>query len=131
MDHRKMLRLPDNFAYILRSGGANLRRIEFKVSYAISVGGVSAVCLIGHDDCGMVGLGKRREAFVSGLVNNAGWERSEAEKNFDTWAPSFEIDDPISFVQAEAQRLSALYPKQLVAPLFYVVGEGLLYQVTR
>ena len=39
MDNRKRLRLPDNFAYIIRSGGANLRYSEFKVSYAIAVGG--------------------------------------------------------------------------------------------
>ncbi|MDI6768868.1 MAG: hypothetical protein QMD04_04255 [Anaerolineales bacterium] len=40
MDNRKSLRMPENFAYILRSGGANLRRSEFKVSYAIAIGGV-------------------------------------------------------------------------------------------
>jgi len=40
MDHRKHLRIPDNFAYIIRTGGANLRYSEFKVSYAIAVGGV-------------------------------------------------------------------------------------------
>lgn len=39
MDNRKVLRIPDNFAYILRTGGANLKRVEFKVSYAIAVGG--------------------------------------------------------------------------------------------
>src|SRR5690349_20749969 len=35
MDHRKHLHMPDNFAYIIRTGGANLRYSEFKVSYAI------------------------------------------------------------------------------------------------
>ena len=37
MDNRKHLRLPENFAYILRSGGGNLRYSEFKVSYAIAL----------------------------------------------------------------------------------------------
>ena len=35
MDNRKSLRIPDNFAFILRAGGANLRYSEFRVSYAI------------------------------------------------------------------------------------------------
>src|SRR5215216_4618315 len=61
MDHRKHLRIPDNFAYIIRAGGANLRYSEFKVSYAIAVGGVGAIALIGHNNCGMVNLVSRRE----------------------------------------------------------------------
>ena len=36
MDNRKHLRIPDNFSFIIRSGGANLRYSEFKVSYAAS-----------------------------------------------------------------------------------------------
>ena len=40
MDNRKHLHIPDNFAFIIRAGGANLRYSEFKVSYAIAVGGV-------------------------------------------------------------------------------------------
>jgi carbonic anhydrase len=38
MDNRKHLNIPDNFAFIIRAGGANLRYSEFKVSYAIAVG---------------------------------------------------------------------------------------------
>jgi len=47
MDNRKHLHMPDNFSYIIRTGGANLRYSEFKVSYAISVGGVRHIALIG------------------------------------------------------------------------------------
>ena len=46
MDHRKKLHIPDNFAYIIRSGGANLRYSEFKISYAIAVGEVKYMALI-------------------------------------------------------------------------------------
>src|SRR6266567_3765282 len=46
MDYRKSLRIPENFAYILRAGGANLRFSEFKVSYAIAVGGVRSIGLV-------------------------------------------------------------------------------------
>ena len=71
MDNRKRLRIPDNFAYVIRSGGANLRYSEFKVSYAIAVGGVKSIALIGHNNCGMVGLTARKEQFVLGLVEKA------------------------------------------------------------
>ena len=37
MDNRKHLHNPDNFAYIIRIGEANLRFSEFKVSYARGV----------------------------------------------------------------------------------------------
>jgi len=82
MDHRKHLRIPDNFAYIIRSGGANLRYSEFKVSYAIAVGGVKAIALIGHNQCGMVNLMARRDLFIQGLVANAGWESEWATEHF-------------------------------------------------
>lgn len=129
MDNRKMLRVPDNFAYILRAGGANLRRSEFKVSFAIAIGGARALALIAHDQCGMVGLTQRREAFVRGLVDHAGWTAENAARHFDERAPDFEVTDAGGFVCAEAQRLSRYYPKLLVAPLFYRVDEGKLYQL--
>ena len=80
MDNRKHLRMPDNFAFIIRSGGANLRYSEFKVAYAIAVGGVKAIALIGHTNCGMVNLVARREQFVQGLIDNGGWDRASAEQ---------------------------------------------------
>lgn len=129
MDNRKMLRLPDNFAYVLRSGGANLRRLEFKVSFAIAVGGVGALALIGHDECGMVGLDTRRGQFIRGLVDRAGWTPHEAADHFDAHAPDFAIADAGVFVLEEARRLRRRYPGILVAPLFYLVREGRLCQV--
>jgi carbonic anhydrase len=129
MDHRKHLRIPDNFAYIIRTGGANLRYSEFKVSYAIAVGGVKAIALIGHTQCGMVNLVARREQFVQGLVNNADWERERAEEHFMNFAPMFEIENEIDFVLREAKRLRVRYPKILVAPLLYKVEDNLLYLI--
>jgi len=127
MDHRKRLRLPQNFAYILRSGGANLRYSEFKVSYAIAVGGVKALALIGHNQCGMVNLNSKREQFVQGLVENAGWEKQSGEDHFRHYAPMFEIGSEIEFVKSEAQRLRLRFPKIIVAPLLYRVEDNLLY----
>lgn len=122
MDSRKHLRIPDNFAFILRTGGANLRLSEFRVSYAIAVGGVRAIALIGHTNCGMSGLAARRGAFVEGLAD-AGWTRAAAEEHFDRHARQHEIGPEDDFVRAEARRLRALYPKVDVAPLLYRIED--------
>lgn len=127
MDNRKHLRLPDNFAFIIRAGGANLRYSEFKVSYAIAIGGVKAIALIGHNNCGMVNLMSKREAFVDGLVDNAGWNGVKAEEHFMYLAPMFEIGNEIDFVLSEAKRLRLQYPKIQIAPLLYRVEDNLLY----
>ncbi len=129
MDNRKHLRLPDNFAYIIRAGGANLRYSEFKVSYAIGVGGVEAIALLGHNQCGMVNLAARRDVFVQGLIDHAGWSREQAEEHFAHYAPLFEIDNEIDFVMSEAQRLRRRYPKVQVAPLLYRVEDNRLYVI--
>ena len=73
MDSRKQLRMPEKFSFVLRAGGANLRYSEFKVSYAIAVGGVRYVALIGHTQCGMVNLAARKNLFTDGMVDGAGW----------------------------------------------------------
>ncbi len=129
MDHRKHLHIPDNFAYIIRAGGANLRYSEFKVSYAIAVGGVQHIALIGHTQCGMVNLMARRAAFIDGLVERAGWARDFAEEHFNNYAPLFEIGNEIDFVLSETKRLRQRYPKVQVAPLLYRLEDNRLYVI--
>lgn len=119
MDSRKHLRIPDNFAFIIRAGGANLRTAEFKVSYAIGVGGVTAIALMGHNDCGMVNLQARKKLFVEGLCKNAGWTKEEAEEHFNGFSPLFEIGNEMDFVLSETNRLRLRYPKIKVAPMLY------------
>lgn len=129
MDHRKHLIIPDNFAYIIRSGGANLRYSEFKVSYAMAIGGVSTIALIGHNNCGMVNLVSRKELFIANLVKNAGWSHEQAEEHFNSFAPMFEIGNEIDFVMSEATRLRHRYPRALVAPMLYKVEDNRLYLI--
>lgn len=125
MDSRKHLRIPDNFAFILRTGGANMRLSEFRVSYAIAVGGVRAIALIGHTNCGMSSLESRRETFIRGLVD-VGWKRASAEEHFDRNAPQHEIGSEADFIRAEACRLRELYPKVDVAPLLYRIEDNMV-----
>jgi len=129
MDNRKHLHIPDNFAYIIRAGGANLRYSEFKVSYAISVGDVRHIVLIGHNNCGMVNLISRKDQFINGLVDKAGWDREWAEEHFMHFAPMFEIGNEIDFVLSEAKRLRLRYPKIMIAPIFYKVDDNKLYLI--
>jgi len=119
MDNRKHLRIPDNFAYIIRAGGANLRYSEFKVSYAIAFDGVKSIALIGHAQCDMVNLMAKKAAFINGLIDNAGWESEAAEDHFNHYAPMFEIGNEVDFVLSEVKRLRLRYPRILVAPLLY------------
>lgn len=127
MDNRKHLHMPDNFAFIIRSGGANLRYSEFKVSYAIAVGQVSCIALIGHNNCGMVNLVSRRSEFIDGLVTTAGWTKEKAEEHFMNYAPMFEINNETEFILSETKRLRLRYPKITIAPLFYLVEDNKLY----
>ena len=129
MENRKSLWIPDNFAFIIRTGGTNLFYHEFQVSYAIGVGGIRHIALIGHDNCGMAGLDKKKNRFIEGLVNNAGWNEEKARAHFENLSPFFEIGDSVPFLVSEVARLKKRYPKVMVAPLFYDVEKGKLLQV--
>ncbi len=129
MDNRKHLHIPDNFAFIIRAGGANLRYSEFKVSYAIAIGSVRHIALIGHNHCGMVNLVSRKEEFIQGLADAAGWDKEWAEQHFDHFAPMFEIGNEVDFIMSEAKRLRLRYPKIQIAPLMYLVEDNRLYLI--
>lgn len=127
MDNRKHLIIPDNFSYIIRTGGANLRHSEFKVSYAIAVGGVRYVALIGHNHCGMVDLHKRKQQFINGMVEGAGWTDLMAREHFEQFAPQFELNSAADFILNEVERLQLRYPAVVFAPLYYLVESGKLF----
>src|SRR5919199_984359 len=129
MDSRKSLRIPNDFAFVLRTAGANMRDNEFRISYAIAVGGVRTIVLIAHTDCGMARLAQRREQFIRGLMDAAGWDEARAVKHFEVSAPKFGIRDEVDFVLKEAERLRAIYPRISIVPMLYRVEDDLLYQL--
>lgn len=131
IDNRKNLWIPDNFAWVIRSGGANLFFHEFQVSYAIGVGGVKHIALIGHNNCGMEKLDVQKAEFVDGMVRNAGWKPENAESHFENLSPFFEIGDAIEFLLCETDRLRKRYPKVKVAPLYFDEPSGKLLQIVR
>ena len=71
----------------------------------------------------------RRDQFIDGLIDRAGWQPEWAHSHFMQSAPLFEIGHEVDFVIGEVQRLRAMYPKILVAPLIYRVEDHFLYQV--
>jgi carbonic anhydrase len=129
MDNRKHLHMPDNFAFIIRSGGANLRYSEFKVSFAIAVGGVKHIALLAHSNCGMVNLASKKKQFIEKLSENGGWTIEQAEEHFNNYAPMFEINNEIDFALSETKRLRQRYPKVQIAPMYYKVEDNLLYMI--
>jgi carbonic anhydrase len=106
-----------------------LKRSAFDVSWAIAEAGVRAIAVIGHDDCGLVGLRGRRDDFVARLVEVAGWERPAAEQHFDHWSDLVEVADPATAVLDEAHRLRLRYPAIPVAPLLRRAADGALLQL--
>lgn len=126
MDNRKRLNIPENFAYVIRTGAGNLRTSEFKVSYAIAVGGVRSIALIGHNNCGMANLKAKEQKFIDGLVD-VGWDREAAQDHFNYMAPMYEIGNELDFVLMEAKRLRQRYPKVLIAPMMYKLEDNRLY----
>lgn len=130
MDNRKHLKIPDNFAFIIRSGGANLRYSGFKVSFAISIGKVRHIVLIGHTNCGMVNLASKKENFIKGMVEGAGWSEEKATTHFQKYAHQFEIENEVKFVFNEATRLRNCYPLITVVPMLYKVETHKLFLVS-
>ncbi len=126
MDNRKQLKIPENFAYIIRTGGANLRYSEFKVSYAIAVGKVDYIVLIAHDNCGMVNLASKMQLFVKGLDRLENWDEEKAKDHFFNYAPIYEIDNETEFVLAESKRLADKYKGVTVVPLYYTLDDNKL-----
>ncbi len=126
MDNRKQLKIPENFAYIIRTGGANLRYSEFKVSYAIAVGGVNHIALIAHDRCGMVNLASKMQTFIEGLSHLENWTAERAQDHFLNYAPIYEIENETEFVLAESRRLADKYKGITVVPLYYTLDDNRL-----
>jgi carbonic anhydrase len=75
----------------------------------------------------MVNLISRKEEFISGLVETAGWERDKAEEHFMVYAPMFEIGNETDFILSETKRLRLRYPKIKIAPMLYMVEDNKLY----
>ena len=128
IDNRKHLNIPANFSYIIRTAGGNLKNNEFHISFAVSVKGINHFALIGHNNCSMRDISTRKEEMIVGLVR-AGWEKHKAESHINQFADSFEIGNEIDFLLSETKRIRQMYPRLVVAPMFYKLEDNRLYLV--
>jgi carbonic anhydrase len=129
IDHRKSLTIPHDFAYILRTAGTRLLGNEFELSYAIAVGGVSTIALIGHTQCGMTRVLEQRDQFICGLVERGGVTPEVASEHFDASAPRYAITSPVDSILHKAKVVQKVLPDVLVAPLLYRVEDDQLAQI--
>jgi carbonic anhydrase len=128
IDNRIRLRLPDNFAFVLRDAGANLKPEDFAPAFVVGYAGVRHMALIAHTQCGMSGLAGRETAVVDGL-ETAGWSREDAAKHFSESVGECEIGDPAAFVFDEARRFRERHTGLTVEPLLYKIEDHRLYGI--
>jgi len=129
MDSRLIINIPSSFAYVIRTGGANMRDLEFNISYAIAVGGIKYIIVLGHTNCAMINLMSKKDVFVKGLVDTGGWEKYLAEEHFYQSEPVFEIKNEIDFVIRESKRLRLKYRNVNVVPMIYRVKNDHVYLI--
>jgi carbonic anhydrase len=127
IDSRQILQVPHNFSYVVRTGGGNMRDMEFNISYAVAVGGIKHIIVLGHTNCAMINLMSKKDDFIRGLVDSGGWEKYLAEEHFFESEPVYEIKNEIEFVLKETRRLRLKYPGVTVAPMMYRVKNDLIY----
>ena len=129
MDHRIGLRIPERFAFVIRTAGATIEPLLFNIAAAISLRPVSAVCVIGHSDCAMVGVERHRGPVVETLQRLGTMSESEASALFDSGASLFGIDDGAAHARGQCEIVARLFPELLTCPLFLDVESGELSQV--
>ncbi|MCC7201838.1 MAG: carbonic anhydrase [Nitrospirae bacterium] len=129
MDNRQSLRLPGNFSFIVRNGGGTQNGASFSISFAVAVGGIRHIAVIGHSDCMMVNLGSRKAEFIRGLSEGSGWDKAAAESHFIDSCVLFNKEDVVSSVIAEAELIRSQHTGIVVAPMLYSVEDDLLYLI--
>ncbi|HDZ41120.1 MAG TPA: carbonic anhydrase [Bacteroidetes bacterium] len=129
IDSRLVLNVPHNFSYVVRSGGGNMRDMEFNISYAIAVGGIRHIIVLGHTNCAMINLIDKRKDFIKGMVDTAGWAKYLAEEHFQESQPIYEIKNEIDFVLKETRRLRLKYPRVTVVPMMYRVKNNHIFLI--
>ncbi|HBF13980.1 MAG TPA: carbonic anhydrase [Deltaproteobacteria bacterium] len=128
MDQRISLHLPEGFAYTLRTPGSRIQGLEFAVSYAIAMGEVRTLAIIGHTDCAMTKVKEVKRCFVRRLDTwHTGWSAKDALRHFNRWAPTFYIENIEQHVRIQADWISGIFPDLLVAPMIYQVEDHHLY----
>jgi carbonic anhydrase len=128
IDYRKSLRLPRDWAYILRREGANMHGAEFAIALGLTQG-IKYMALIAHNSCAMANVEDMKERFLKVLVDNHGWDEDLAEQMFIHNATLKGINNEIDFVLGEAKRIRELFTGLVIVPMLYRVEDDRLYLI--
>lgn len=125
IEYRFSPQVPHSFAYVARKAGSRLIGEEFSVAYTVAKG-VKHIALIGHNDCGMTKVNQSKPLLIDALVSQ-GWDKTAATLYVNANAPSHMIGDELESLEQEYLRLSALFKKVMIAPLFVSIASAHLH----
>ncbi len=129
MDHRIQIQTPKNFAYYIRTGGANMKFSGFNISHAITMGEVKHFALIGHNKCGMRNLKSKKDQIINGLCEISNWEKQKAENHFKESELVFEVFEEMEFTLNQVKSLRKEYPNIIIVPMMYILEDDKLYLI--
>lgn len=125
IEFRYALPIPKMYAYVIRRASGRVIGSEFSVGYTLSQG-VRYLIVIGHNDCGMSKVYERAPQVVQAFVDQ-GWDRESAEEYVQKQAARHAIDDELEALNREYLRLSRVFRKLVIAPLFVCLHDSKLY----
>ncbi len=128
IDHRAQLNIPHNFAYVLRSPGANFDQDAFAISYAVAVGAVQHIALIGHTNCGMVNLAAKKEKYINGL-ENAGWGGDSTKEMFESNLADYGLENEIDILNRQTSQFREKFKNVITVPMIYRVEDRKIYLI--
>lgn len=118
MDSRIRLHLPENFAFVLRTGGANPVPVEPYLAFAVARMGIETIALIGHTDCAM----QHPDPYVlNHLPTNESYIRQ-----YRAQIAALAIGEVEHFTQQQARTLAARLGLPVVPLLYRVEDHGLV-----
>jgi carbonic anhydrase len=129
MDARVVLNLPVNFAFQLRTAGATPQSVVPAIAFAITTMRIDAICIMGHTDCAMTRIDPERTRFVEGLVDEHGWQPTDALEELELLEKACAVDDPLLATWRHCRHLAGLFPACLIAPLLHRVEDGRVLQI--
>jgi hypothetical protein len=125
MEFRYALPMPRMYAYVIRRASGRVIGSEFSVGYTLAKG-VRYLIMIGHNDCGMTRVEESIPKVVEAFVEQ-GWRKETAQEYVRKHADRHAIDDELEALEDEYARISPVFPKLVIAPLFVCMFDNKLY----
>lgn len=125
IEFRYSLPIPKMYAYVIRRASGRVIGSEFSVGYTLSQG-VRYLIIIGHNDCGMSKVYEKAPLVVQAFVDQ-GWTKEAAEEYVQKQVARHAIKDELEALHEEYLRLTNVFRKLVIAPLFVCLHDSKLY----